>query len=109
MRDMYQRTKAGTMPTFATADFLNSVNRVSGGDYSEFFAHYITGTETLPVDKYVQQIGLRVEANGSFVRDAASGVVYMVTRRPVPQAFPPALARRSDQVVGLRLAVQQSL
>jgi hypothetical protein len=29
---------------------------------------------------------------GSFVRDAASGVVYMVTRRPVPQAFPPALA-----------------
>ena len=72
MRDMYQRTKAGTMPTFATADFLNSVNRVSGGDFSEFFAHYITGTETLPVDKYVQQIGLRVEANGSFVRDAAA-------------------------------------
>lgn len=29
---------------------------------------------------------------GSFVRDAVSGVVYMVTRRPEPQAFPPALA-----------------
>lgn len=65
MRDMYQRTKTGVMPTFATTDFLQSVNRVSGRNYAEFFARYITGQEVLPVDKYFSQLGLLLADGGA--------------------------------------------
>ncbi len=60
-RFLYQEVyKAGK--TFNLPEFLALLNRYSGNDYGEFFRKYVTGTEPLPIQETLAEIGLDLHA-----------------------------------------------
>lgn len=42
-------------------DFLKAINKVSGKDFSDFFARYVDGTEEIDWNKYLNYAGLKLE------------------------------------------------
>jgi predicted metalloprotease with PDZ domain len=47
---------------YTTDDIVRHVKAVSGADVSQFFARFVVGSEYLPIESYLQQMGLHMES-----------------------------------------------
>lgn len=45
--------------TFKDADLIGHISKLSGTDLSDFYSHYIAGTDSLPLETYLTKMGLR--------------------------------------------------
>ena len=57
-------------------DFLKAINKVSGKDFSDFFARYVDGTEEIDWNKYLGYAGVKLEEK----KDKKSPDVYLGIR-----------------------------
>lgn len=81
-RDMFdQFYLRGGKPTyyykgkgFTPEDFLKSVNRVSGVDFTTFFQTYVSGTEEIDYNQFLKLIGFQLTVNG--------GQDYVISENP---------------------------
>ncbi|MGH7701497.1 MAG: M61 family metallopeptidase [Gemmatimonadales bacterium] len=74
MRLMWRRFWLGATTSYylqghgyTNQDFLEAVNQVSGGDYTDFFRRYVAGVDELPYDTVLGKVGLRLtETSGQY-------------------------------------------
>ena len=52
--------------TFDLPQFLQLLNDYSGYDYGEFFRRYVTGVEPLPLQEYLNRVGLQLRPGEEF-------------------------------------------
>lgn len=60
MKQMY-REFGLTGTAYTMDDVIRIVNQVSGADFGPFFSKYVTGTERLPLEEYLKDVGMDVE------------------------------------------------
>ena len=60
MQQMY-REFGLTGRAYAMKDVIRIVSRITGEDFEPFFSKYVTGTERLPLEAYLKDVGM--EAN----------------------------------------------
>lgn len=59
MRDL-DRTFGSTGRAYENDQLIDSINRVAGSDYSDFYAKYVRGTEELPLNDFLSFAGLEL-------------------------------------------------
>ena len=72
LRDLRTATVAGRMNGVANDTLVASIKRVTGQDYKDFFARYVTGTEVIPFAQLVRGIGLTMDGDGRLAVDPAA-------------------------------------
>ena len=60
MKQMY-REFGLTQNRYTMADIIRVVNQIAGEDFEPFFKKYVSGTERLPLEKYLRHTGIDVE------------------------------------------------
>lgn len=65
---------------YRNVDILQAANMVSGTDYTDFFARYVTGTEVLDIAPYLRAAGLSVD-NGALVPRGDATAVELSRRK----------------------------
>jgi predicted metalloprotease with PDZ domain len=65
--------------SFKDEDLIALVERYSGASLHDFYQHYIAGTDSLPIDHYLQYMGLRAgtkRPSGTLTMSSDSSLVF---------------------------------
>ena len=108
LRDLFTwlNAQAKRGGTFNNSDGLReAAEAVSGGDFKQFFAAYVMGTQPLPYERLFATVGLRLEKQARVVADAGFVATRNFDQPPVVASVGTEAARAGVEIGDTVLAI----